>query len=180
MTPKSFVEPEAAADADLFRLLNEFHPVNAEARAMHRRWVDESARVRALPDCPTFAHPAQDREAYDTHEAFLKSHGVDALCDATNTLRERAGKLARKVFTVPANTIDGAISKLCLVRLAFGNGNDTGDVDLEVYQEGWFNDVLRDFQRIAPNAMIPPDAFSDDLRVCDPDPADGAAVGDAS
>ena len=140
-------------DTALLRLIAEFHTAHTEATAAHDNWVSEQERVEALPDCPPLVEPVFLRKNHKRHWAFLKEHGVDVLCDRSTELWRHAGALAKEIFSTPAATLNDAVEKLKIVRLARGDDDETADINLEAYQydsdERWFTNVMRDFDRLS-------------------------------
>ena len=167
MNPQSLQDPHADTaakpDAALITLIGEFHEAYELSTAAGEKWLVEKHRVEALTDCPPFAIPVRDREAYERHNAFLVKHGVMALSDRSTECWQATGKLAGKVFATPAHTLEGAVEKLKIVRLARGDNPTSGDHDLDAYEpnsdERWFANVMRDFERLT--QPTGPDPFVD-------------------
>ena len=140
------VEPDP-----VIALAVQFHTAHGEALAGHDAWVSEKNRVEALPDCPRFTFPAEDRAGYERHNDFMREHGVRALGDRSNENWRKAGALANAVFASPARTVTGTVEKLKILRLALGDHGEDRDSNLNAYNEGesWFVSVIRDLERLA-------------------------------
>ena len=147
----------AAGDELLLTRIAAFHEIYDPSNNAHERWISEKERVEALPNCPPYCTPAEDRGAYNKYSKFFADRGVHALCERSNDLNMQCGKAALAVFATPAQTMLGAIEKLKIAYLAIGDGDGTctGDRDLEAFQDldaPWMESVMADLERLAGGA----------------------------
>lgn len=146
----------AQEDAKLLSRIEAFWPTHKAAVDCHEKWVAETERIKALPECPPFVVPAKNREAFDRHNAFFKDHGIGALAGASGEAWERQARAVKLVFDTPAKTYQGVLAKLKIVEVAYGTSNGDGDADLEGNQDldaPWLESVIGDFDRLAGRAI---------------------------
>ena len=148
------VTPAYATDDDsrLLGLTAEFQRAYADFTAAREECQSGRERFDALPDCPPSPAPAFDRAGYERFQAFWRAHGLDRLYDHTNVQHKRLKPICNAIFSTPARTARGAVEKLKIVRLAAGDHDADGDVDLACWQADsdtpWFESVIADLERI--------------------------------
>jgi hypothetical protein len=61
------------------------------------------------------------------------------------------GKAARAIFAMRARTLGGVLAKLEIVELAYGRGDDDGDLELHGYQrrDNWLHSAIADLRWLA-------------------------------
>ena len=136
-------------DTHLLALTAEFHRTYAECCVAHQERVEARRRVEALPDCPPCVAPAFDRAGSERYDAFVISHGLPALWERFNALDQRVGELCSEILATPAKTIQGAIERLKIVRLASGDGPDTLGCCQAGSQTQWIATAIDDMERLA-------------------------------
>lgn len=145
-------------DADLLHHVAEFYRLDEETEDASTAWHEARARADALPGCPPTALPRDDREGYARWRAFMEKHGVLKRADRAHELNKQRGAAANAIFAMPASTIQGAMEKIKIVRLAIGDIGDLDDggaPDLECFQnhaKPWFALAVRDLERLAGGA----------------------------
>ena len=147
----------AGGDAKLLSRIEAFWAAHKETVDSLEKWVAEKHRVGALPECPAFVFPAESRKGYEAYQAFLKDHGVQALCSAFKKANKRQGKTVKAVFDTPARTYQGVLAKLKIVEAALGPGDGRGDENLEVFQDyeaPWLANAIGDFERLVAGGVI--------------------------
>ena len=142
------------ADGELLSRVEAFWAAHKETVGSLEKWVAEKAKVQALPECPAFAVPAENREAYEAYLTFMKDHGVQALSNAFKKANKQQGKTVNAVFDTPARTYPGVLAKLKIVEVAYGNGESDGDDELQTWQDGgsWLQNATGDFERLVASA----------------------------
>ena len=147
----------AKEDAELLSRVEAFWLAHKEAVDCHERWVAETERIEALPECPAFRYPGATREDLLRHHAFLAEHGIGAFVDASGEAWEREDRAVKLVFGIPAKTYQGVLAKLNIVEEAYGTGGADGDANLESYQDldaPWLENAIADFERLAGRRSI--------------------------
>ncbi len=139
--------PATACDAVLLARIEQVHDVYGTWQDAWKKHRAHRASVEAMPDCPQIPF-------YRDRTAFLEAHDAYRGWDESNRLSGQTGALARAIFETPAETAKGALEKLKIAYMATGDGaeTDTGDIDLEAFQNleaPWMEAVIADFERLA-------------------------------
>ena len=158
----------AKADAKLLSRVEAFWSAHKEANDSFERWLAEKHRVEALPECPAFVSPAETREAYERYLTFMKDRGIRALSDASHRAQKRQGKAVKVVFGIPAKTYQGVLAKLKIVNVGYGDGESSGDENLEVFQDHdapWLANAIEDFDRLVAGSDMTANPDAELLRL---------------
>ena len=140
-----------AGDVVLLGRIARFNSLYDNYRRVQAKDVAHRARIAAMPDCPGFDPPTLSR----AYEAFMEKHDAYRYYHEGGPPIEQAEPLAEAIFKTPAETARGVLEKLKIAHAAIGDGGDTGDIDLEAYQDLdalWMETVIADFERLVGEA----------------------------
>ena len=124
-------------------------PVRAACNAAYEAaW--EQAEAEGLFPLPEGPHGPR----WERFQAIRAAHGSPDLYDAQMAAARAMREAAAAVFALPARTLPGVLAKLEIVRLAYGDGDGTGDADILEAQpfeddETWLDLVLAALRRVA-------------------------------
>lgn len=136
-----------ASDERLLALTRECETAHEVHKALWLRFIALSKAAKEEADTAGLAD-----EAWEARQRFRDQRTGTLYTDA-NAASKTLGKLAREVFALKAQTVQGVLAKLrIVVMLAQGIGEEARGGDLDTYQGGnrdWLAETLADLERLA-------------------------------